>query len=41
MVFRLVFVNKFKVVEDFVVRMKVENCVVSEDILFLICRGYG
>ncbi|CAD5334096.1 unnamed protein product [Arabidopsis thaliana] len=41
MVLRLVSANKFKAAEDLIVRMKIENCVVSEDILLSICRGYG
>ncbi|RID60490.1 hypothetical protein BRARA_F03642 [Brassica rapa] len=41
MVSRLVSANKFKAAEDLVARMKIENCVVSEDTLLSICRGYG
>ncbi|KAL0737235.1 hypothetical protein Bca4012_013445 [Brassica carinata] len=41
MVSRLVSANKFKAAEDLVARMKTENCVVSEDTLLSICRGYG
>ncbi|CAN8245931.1 unnamed protein product [Cochlearia groenlandica] len=41
MVSRLVSANKFKAAEDLVVRMKFENCAISEEILLSICRRYG
>ncbi|XP_010518774.1 PREDICTED: pentatricopeptide repeat-containing protein At5g46100 [Tarenaya hassleriana] len=41
MVLRLVSANKFRAAEDLVERMKKESCVINEDILLSICRGYG
>lgn len=41
MISRLVAANQFRSAEGLLERMKQENCVVTEDILLTICRGYG
>ncbi|KAL4585643.1 hypothetical protein LXL04_010266 [Taraxacum kok-saghyz] len=38
---KLLSVNQFKRAEDFIDRMKTENCKITEDILLSICRAYG
>lgn len=41
MISRLVSANQFKQAEDLLDRMKKERCKIKENILLIICRGYG